>query len=225
MKRIFLVISMIVVLFLAGCNKKEIKNNTRVVNDIENEQNIVLESNNEKNQIELNKLAKEDYSWFTTDSYHCTQPGGWGSGYPSMYYFASDNTYYWIISDYILNERVIAKKGEWKIENGNLILHEQEETYLDGGKIIEIKDDPVLGDDTILVDYTVIQRPIDNTITKVIEYNGISEYSQYNRESGDEVYEYKLDGELWYTNTPKSINRSVEEWLERSNRYCNEYNR
>jgi hypothetical protein len=127
--------------------------------------------------IDLTFILNDNY-WFVTDSYHCDTPGGFGGGMPDMYYFSSDNTYFWVISDYTMNERVIAKKGTWEIENNKLILHEQEETYLDGGKIIEVKDDPMLGDDTVLVDYTVTNRNVDNTIEHSIEYVGISDFSK-----------------------------------------------
>lgn len=157
-----------------------------------------------------------DYYWFVTDSYHCDTPGAFAGAMPDMYYFSSDNTYSWIISDYTMNERVIAKKGTWKIENNKLILHEQEETYLDGGKIIEVKNDPMLGDDTVLVDYTVTNRNVDNISEHSIEYVGISDFSK--EIDVDNIrYEYKLDGKVMFAGIPNSLERSVNDWLEISN--------
>ena len=99
-----------------------------------------------------------------------------------------------------------------EIEGNKLILHEQEETYLEGGKIIEVKDDPMLGDDTVLVDYTVTNRKVDNISEHTIEYIGISDFSK-EIDIDNIRYEYKLDGKVMFSGIPKSIERSIDDWL------------
>ncbi len=208
MKKLLLVITIVSILLMVGCNKNEITEKVDVPENTNNQQENV--TNNVENDVNTDKL--NDYFWFVKDSYHCDTPGGFAGAMPDMYFFSSDNTYSWIISDYTMNERVIAKKGTWKIEDNKLILHEQEETYLDGGELIEVKDDPMLGDDTVLVDYTVTNRTVDNTTEHSIEYVGISDFSK--EIDVDNIrYEYKLDGKVMFSGIPESVERSVDDWL------------
>ena len=174
--------------------------------------------------IDLTIILNDNW-WFITDSTHCDTPGGFGGAMPEMYYFASDNTYSWVISDYIQNERVVAKKGTWKIENNKLILHEQEETYLDGGDFIEVKDDPMLGDDTVLVGYTVINRHIDNVVEHSIQYVGLSDYSKSLKVGGKDieylVYEYKMDDKTMYSGV--NVSKDIFEWISISQSFNENY--
>lgn len=231
MKRVILVLSAISILFLTGCNLNKNEQNN-LSGDINNQQQEEIEDN--KN-IENNKdeETNNDYSWFVTDSYHAREPGAWGGPDPEVFYFSSDNTYTWTISNDVENERVVATKGTWEIKDGKLILHEREQTFREGGNFVESYGNPLISDgELVLVDYTTVTKQVENEIVKNIEYVGISEYWLQVHEGVEQPeikeYEYKLDGETWFSNVPwaPSDNKivSIEEYQKIINERNSNYN-
>lgn len=231
MKKILLVISMIMIMFLLGCNQNK---DDKI--SIENQNNqSQIENNNEEiemNENKLNKLIsmaeagaeKEGVcSFFISNSVHQDTPGGYGSGMPDSYYFLSDNTYFWDAGDYFdPMDRVRAKAGTWKIERlddgsdstskAKIILNEKYELSLDGNEVGEVD---LPGGETLngLVNYTFTLKEVDYVISETIEFVGVSQYSLDVGNAESPAYEYKLGERTMYSNVAK-IDKSIEDFVK-----------
>ena len=221
MKKILLVISMIMVMFLLGCNQNK---DDKISIENQNNQSQIENSNEEidMNENELNKLIsmaeagaeKEGVcSFFISDSVHQNTPGGYGSGMPDAYYFLSNNTYFWDAGDYFdPMGRVCAKAGTWKIERlddgsdsnskAKIILNEKYELYLNGNEVGEVD---LPGGETLngLVNYTFTLKEVDFVISETIEFVGVSQYSLNVGNAESPAYEYKLGERTMYSNVAK----------------------
>lgn len=150
--------------------------------------------------ISNNNVLDDKYSFFIPDSAHLTIPGGFGAYIGECYYFKKDGTFYWGASEYYNDQRSVAKKGTWRIENGNLVLNEEYELYLDGGKLIE-QGEPNGLSDKELIDYKETVRKCENVINKKLEYVSASTYSiDMHALPQDISYEYKMDDTTWFSN-------------------------
>lgn len=147
-----------------------------------------------------NSQLDEKYSYFITDSAHLPIPGGLGAYTGEGYYFKKDGTFYWGASEYYNDQRSVAKKGTWKIEDDNLILTEEYELYLESGEFIK-QDEPNALSENKLVNYKEVVRKSENVVSKKLEYVGISPYSVDTKALPKNIsYEYKMGDQTWYSN-------------------------
>jgi len=133
-----------------------------------------------------------DNSFFSTNAVHSLQPGGWGAGYPEMYYFADNGTYYWDIGGYSETEKIVATKGTWKIKDGFLILNESQQLYRDSYEIVESLGG---GGGYDLANYKIKVKEVNNTYRLPIKY---SEKIDFYGDGSRYFEEYLMADEIWY---------------------------
>jgi len=208
MNKFFKRISVFVVIILitaCGTNKELLDNENEVIAD-----SYIVEFDKIIKKLYENRAEINDSNFFQTNSIHATEPGGWGSGMGELYYYSDDGYYLWNISNYILDQREVAKAGTWKIENGRLQLNELYIMYRDGGKIVE---SDMFGESKReLIDYKVVIKKSDKIIDMKIENLGLSDYTkELGLETQDDTYILN-NTDVWYSGVPADI--TYMSWIE-----------
>ena len=177
-----------------------------VFNNMKNKDNVSFEDFNKivkyafENFNEY-KSYSDEYPSFYVDSVHATQPGAFGSEIGDTYYFNSDGTYLWNLSNSKVLEEKVASAGKYELKDNKLILTELYTLTRVNGKTDEVS---IPGGDTALglVDYKYQVNNSNKTYSYTIKNEGVSSYkSQVNPEDTREDSYSLTDTETkyWYS--------------------------
>ena len=148
-----------------------------------------------------NESYSDKYPSFYVNSVHAGAPGGFGDTMPDTYYFNSDGTYLWTLSEYKVLEEKVASAGKFEIKDNVLTLIELYTLTKEDGKIIE---GVMPGGETgnILADYKYQVNVSNNTYTYTIKNEGLSSYKSQMNPDDTRPDSYSL-----------TINEKTENWF------------